>query len=128
MLPPSAGVLGSGHHAIVDTPTYRRPSAIQSQLQLRLREWTAWFRRAPALALTPRPTRPTLRQPVPPAALARHGILEREVKMFSLEGKTCVVTGASRGLGRAIAMAFAEQGGDVVLAARSVADLEQARG
>ncbi|HLJ19258.1 MAG TPA: SDR family NAD(P)-dependent oxidoreductase, partial [Stellaceae bacterium] len=44
--------------------------------------------------------------------------------MFSLAGKTCVVTGASRGLGRGIAVAFAEQGADVVLAARTRADLE----
>jgi NAD(P)-dependent dehydrogenase (short-subunit alcohol dehydrogenase family) len=44
--------------------------------------------------------------------------------MFSLAGKSCVVTGASRGLGRAIALAFADQGADVVLAARSVGDLE----
>ena len=47
--------------------------------------------------------------------------------MFSLAGKSCVVTGASRGLGRAIALAFAEQGADVVLAARSVADLDRLR-
>lgn len=45
--------------------------------------------------------------------------------MFSLAGKSCVVTGASRGLGREIALAFADQGADVVLAARSVGDLEQ---
>jgi NAD(P)-dependent dehydrogenase (short-subunit alcohol dehydrogenase family) len=43
--------------------------------------------------------------------------------MFSLAGKSCVVTGASRGLGRAIALAFADQGADVVLAARSAPDL-----
>jgi NAD(P)-dependent dehydrogenase (short-subunit alcohol dehydrogenase family) len=48
--------------------------------------------------------------------------------MFSLTGKVCVVTGASRGLGRAMALAFADQGADVVLAARSVGDLEQLRG
>jgi 7-alpha-hydroxysteroid dehydrogenase len=47
--------------------------------------------------------------------------------MFSLTGKSCVVTGASRGLGRAIALAFADQGADVVLAARSRDDLEQVR-
>lgn len=47
--------------------------------------------------------------------------------MFSLAGKSCVVTGASRGLGRAIALAYADQGAGVVLAARSVADLEQVR-
>src|SRR5262245_42915478 len=45
--------------------------------------------------------------------------------MFSLTGKSCVVTGASRGLGRAIALAFAEQGADVVLGARSVGDLTE---
>jgi NAD(P)-dependent dehydrogenase (short-subunit alcohol dehydrogenase family) len=36
-----------------------------------------------------------------------------------------VVTGASRGLGRAIALALAEAGADVALAARSKADLEE---
>ena len=43
---------------------------------------------------------------------------------FSLAGKRCVVTGASRGLGRAIALAFADRGADVVLGARSRDDLE----
>jgi NAD(P)-dependent dehydrogenase (short-subunit alcohol dehydrogenase family) len=47
--------------------------------------------------------------------------------MFSLAGKACVVTGASRGLGRAIALAFAEQGAAVLLAARSRRDLETVR-
>jgi NAD(P)-dependent dehydrogenase (short-subunit alcohol dehydrogenase family) len=45
--------------------------------------------------------------------------------MFSLIGKVCVVTGASRGLGRAMALAFADAGADVVLAARSRGDLAQ---
>ncbi len=43
--------------------------------------------------------------------------------MPSMRDKICVVTGASRGLGRAIALAYAEHGADVVLAARSRADL-----
>jgi NAD(P)-dependent dehydrogenase (short-subunit alcohol dehydrogenase family) len=45
--------------------------------------------------------------------------------LFSYRGKKAVVTGAGRGIGRAIALAFARQGGDVALAARSVDELEQ---
>jgi len=42
-----------------------------------------------------------------------------------LEGRTAVVTGASRGLGRAIALAFAEAGAAVAVAARSKSALEE---
>lgn len=38
---------------------------------------------------------------------------------MKLEGQTAIVTGASRGLGRSIALALAEEGASVVLAARS---------
>ncbi len=44
--------------------------------------------------------------------------------LFSLEGRIALVTGASRGIGRAIAMGMARAGADVGLAARSEADLE----
>jgi NAD(P)-dependent dehydrogenase (short-subunit alcohol dehydrogenase family) len=37
---------------------------------------------------------------------------------FSMAGQTALVTGASRGIGRATAIAFAEQGADVVLSSR----------
>lgn len=44
--------------------------------------------------------------------------------LFSLDGRRAVVTGASRGLGRAIALGFADAGADVALLARSKDDLD----
>jgi NAD(P)-dependent dehydrogenase (short-subunit alcohol dehydrogenase family) len=50
-------------------------------------------------------------------------ILER----FSLEGKVAIVTGASAGLGVAIAQGLAEAGADVALGARRIEALEETR-
>jgi NAD(P)-dependent dehydrogenase (short-subunit alcohol dehydrogenase family) len=44
---------------------------------------------------------------------------------LAFEGKKAVITGASRGIGRSIALAFAEAGADVGIAARTESDLEQ---
>ena len=46
---------------------------------------------------------------------------------LGLRGKKAVVTGGSKGIGRACAEVLAEEGCDVVLAARTAADLETAR-
>ena len=51
-----------------------------------------------------------------------------EVAMFSYERKKVLVTGGGRGIGRAIALAFARQGADVAIAARSRSELEQVAG
>jgi NAD(P)-dependent dehydrogenase (short-subunit alcohol dehydrogenase family) len=44
---------------------------------------------------------------------------------MSLGGRVAIVTGASRGLGRAMALALAGAGADVALAARSTGDLDE---
>jgi 7-alpha-hydroxysteroid dehydrogenase len=48
-------------------------------------------------------------------------ILER----FRMDDRVAVVTGASKGIGRGIALGFAEAGADVVVASRTCADLEK---
>jgi NAD(P)-dependent dehydrogenase (short-subunit alcohol dehydrogenase family) len=44
---------------------------------------------------------------------------------FKLDGKVAIITGAGRGLGRAMAVKFAETGADIVAAARTQSQLEE---
>ncbi|RPF55809.1 SDR family NAD(P)-dependent oxidoreductase [Aquisalibacillus elongatus] len=49
--------------------------------------------------------------------------MESYLPNFNLEGKLSVITGATKGIGRAIAFAYAESGSDVILIARNEEDL-----
>ena len=47
-------------------------------------------------------------------------LIHMTVDLFDLSGKVAVVTGGSRGLGREMALAFADHGADVIVASRKI--------
>lgn len=47
------------------------------------------------------------------------------VKLFDLSGRTALITGGGRGIGRSIALALAESGANVALTSRTESQLEQ---
>lgn len=49
-------------------------------------------------------------------------------ELFNLSGKTALITGGSKGLGKAMARGFAEAGADVMIASRSEEELKRAAG
>lgn len=62
------------------------------------------------------------------AAKSTRGVMGRLIGMsdpFRLDGRTVIVTGASRGIGAAVARRIAAQGGSSVLVARSQSALEE---
>ena len=51
-----------------------------------------------------------------------------DTSQFSLEGKSALVTGGSRGIGEATAIAFAKAGANVAVSSRKIDDLEKVAG
>jgi 3-oxoacyl-[acyl-carrier protein] reductase len=45
-------------------------------------------------------------------------LLEKVIKIYNIRNKVCIVTGSGRGIGRAVAIKLAEEGGKVAVNVR----------
>jgi NAD(P)-dependent dehydrogenase (short-subunit alcohol dehydrogenase family) len=55
-----------------------------------------------------------------------HALITKEERMRPLEGRVALITGASRGIGRAMSLAFGQAGASVAVTARTTPALDAA--
>src|SRR5690606_20079776 len=64
--------------------------------------------------------------PVPPTSVTcKDRPMSNALDSFRLDGKVALITGGGKGIGAAMARAFADAGADVVVTARTAADVEK---
>jgi NAD(P)-dependent dehydrogenase (short-subunit alcohol dehydrogenase family) len=76
------------------------------------------------LAMTNTPSKPPADTSNEAQVSASASVTAPRKPVISLEGKVAIITGASRGIGEAIALAYAQSGAKVVLASRKIEGVE----
>ena len=57
--------------------------------------------------------------------LITHASMTRQITMGKLSGKTALITGGSKGIGRGIVLAFVKEGCDLLISSRNQDDLDR---